>query len=229
MKKKYNIGVLLIATNKYIRFAKNILNDIDKHFLNGHDVTPFLFTDHEDYSHDVNFKKYKIDHKPWPKVTLERYHTFLTVEEELQKCDYLFYLDVDMKIVQNINEEILGESVATVHPGYRGGIGTPERRRISTACIASSCKNTYFAGGFNGGSSKEFLRMSKAIKKNIEQDYKNNIIARWHDESHMNKWFYENEPSVKLSPSYCYAEGSNLAYEPKIIALNKNHSKLRAS
>lgn len=228
MKKKYNIAVLLIATNKYISFVSNILNDINKHFLKDHNVTPFLFTNHEDYSHEVNFKKYKIDHKSWPKITLERYHTFLTAEQELQQYDYLFYLDVDMKIVADVNEEILGERVATIHPGFRGGVGTPERRKLSTAFIDSSCKNTYFAGGFNGGSSKEFLRMSREIKKNIEQDYRANIIAVWHDESHMNKWFYKNEPSVKLSPSYCYAEGQNLPYEQKIIALNKNHAKIRS-
>lgn len=89
-----------------------------------------------------------------------------------------------------------------------------------------SCKNTYFAGGFNGGSSKEFLRMSREIKENIEKDYEKNIIAIWHDESHMNKWFYENKPDIVLGTQYCIPS-NRVTDKTKISAIVKKHEKYR--
>ncbi len=51
-------------------------------------------------------------------------------------------------------------------------------------------KCQYFPGGFNGGSSSEFLKMSKIISNNIDIDYSNGIMTPWHDQSHMNRIFY---------------------------------------
>ena len=62
------------------------------------------------------------------------------------------------------------------------------------------------------------------ISKNIDVDYKNGIIAIWHDESHMNRYFIDNKPTTILSPSYCYGEPLNIPYEKKILALVKDHS-----
>ena len=55
----------------------------------------------------------------WPMGTLMRYHLFLQKEEELKDYDYIFYLDVDMRIVDKISDEILGKGLtAAQHPMY---------------------------------------------------------------------------------------------------------------
>jgi len=84
----------------------------------------------------------------------------------------------------------------------------------------------YYAGGFNGGTTESFLEMSKTIKERINKDLEKNIIAIWHDESQMNRYFIDNPPKV-LSPSYCYPESWNIPFEKKILALNKNHKEIR--
>ena len=133
-----------------------------------------------------------------------------------------------MRFVGDVGDEILGDSVATIHPGFLGGRGTPETRPQSTAYIHPMDNLVYYAGGFNGGSSSNFLKMSEQIDRNIDVDSRNGIIAVWHDESHLNKFFTKNKPTTVLNPSYCYPESWNLNYDKKLLALDKNHDEIRS-
>ena len=54
------------------------------------------------------------------------------------------------------------------------------------------------------------------------------IIAQWHDESQMNKFFAERRDDVHvLGPQYAYPEVFKQAcnFEPKIVHLAKNNSE----
>lgn len=47
--------------------------------------------------------------------------------------------------------------------------------------------------------------MIKEIKRRIDQDIKNKVVARWVDESHLNKYLIDNKEKVHtLPPSYSY-------------------------
>ncbi len=70
--------------------------------------------------------------------------------------------------------------------------------------------------------------MSNFLANNIDIDYSRGIIAVWHDESHMNRYFIDNSPTVILSPSYCYPENVNLSYTKRLLALDKNHQEIRS-
>jgi len=89
----------------------------------------------------------------------------------------------------------------------------------------------YYAGGFNGGSTKRFLEMAEVLADRVNKDLERGVIALWHDESQMNRYLIDNPPTLSLTPSYCFAEemmgNPEYPYEPKIIALKKNHSELR--
>jgi histo-blood group ABO system transferase len=84
----------------------------------------------------------------------------------------------------------------------------------------------YFAGGFNGGSKHEYLKMSKELSDNIDEDFNNGIIAVWHDESHMNRYFINNPPTKILGVEYCTP--SNLINKnTKLSAIVKDHEYYR--
>jgi histo-blood group ABO system transferase len=223
------VGLLIIATNKYIKFLQPLISSADEFFMNGHEITYFIFSNKEiEVSSDNNIVKIDVEHKEWPWMTLGRYKIFSTNSEELSKMDYLYYCDVDMKFLGVVGDEILSDRVATQHPGYYERRGSPETNPDSLACVYPNEEMQYFAGGFNGGTSIEYLKMSETISKNIDIDYSNGLIAVWHDESHMNRYFIDNKPTKVLNPSYCYGESMDIPFDKKLIALDKDHSEIRS-
>lgn len=230
-KPSYNIGLLLIATGKYDVFIDQLVASARKHLFNDHKLTFFIFTDSLNIKKARDIKVIKHEHTVWPFPTLYRYKTFITNKDAFKKMDYLYYCDVDMLFVDDIGNEAIGTRVATVHPGYwfENTSGSPERNPQSTAYIPHGTPNKYYAGGFNGGIKETFLSMAKTIDANIDADYKKNkFIAIWHDESHMNNYFWKNPPTVTLSPSYCYGESMKLPFKKKLIALDKDHNYMRS-
>ena len=232
------ICILNIATNKYIQFVEPLLDSIEENFLNGHEISALVFTNHEIEESSENVKIVQIEHEPWPIPTLKRYHYFMKEAEYISQFDYCFYMDVDMRIVGKVGDEILGNLVATQHPGFwykSVDEFSYERRPEYKAYIPYGEGKMYYAGGFNGGKPEHFLKMSETIVNNVEEDFKNNLIAVWHDESHMNRYLVNNPPTVELTPSYCYPESVkfnptswNVPFEPKILALEKNHAEVRS-
>ena len=232
------ICILNIATNKYIQFVEQLLNSVEENFLNGHEISALVFTNHEVEEISENVKISQIEHEPWPIPTLKRYHYFVKEKEYISQFDYCFYMDVDMRIEDKVGDEVLGDLVATQHPGF--WFKTPdqfsyERRSQSTAYVPYGEGKMYYAGGFNGGKPEHFLKMSQTIVENVEKDFEHNVIALWHDESHMNRYLIDNPPTLELTPSYCYPEavrfntaGWNVPFDPKIVALEKNHSQFRS-
>jgi len=223
------VGLLVICTNKYTRFLDPLLRSADQYFLKNEDVTYFVFTNQEvEIATNRQVIGTYVEHKDWPWMTLGRYKIFSEASEELSKMDYLYYCDADMLFVGEVGDEILSDRVATQHPGLYGTRGTPETNPESLACVYPHEQMQYFAGGFNGGKSEEYLRMANTISNNIDIDYAKGIIALWHDESHLNRYFIDNPPTKILSPSYCYGEGMHIPFEPKLVALNKNHAEVRS-
>lgn len=222
------IGLLIIATNKYIQFLQPLISGADKFFLKNHEVTYFVFTNQDiNIESDRPVVKIETQHKNWPWMTLGRYKIFSENRKTLEQMDYLYYIDADMLIVDEVGDEILGELVVTQHPGYYDRRGTPEYRPESLAYIPVFKEIQYFAGGFNGGSSQEYLRMAEVLNHNINLDCSRGIIAIWHDESHLNRYAADYSNLTILSPSYCYGGNMTLPFEKKIVALVKEHDKYR--
>jgi len=224
-----NIGLLIIATNKYVRFIDQLIESSDEFFLPNHNVTYFVFSNQElTLITKRNYLVTNVEHKPWPWMTLGRYDIFYKNLNLFNNMDYLYYCDVDMRFVGLVGDEIISDRVATQHPYYFNRRGTPETNPISSACVHQHENMQYFAGGFNGGSKLEYLKMCETISNNIKKDLEKNFIAVWHDESHMNRYMIDNNPTKILNPSYCYPESINLPFEKKILALDKNHNEIRS-
>jgi histo-blood group ABO system transferase len=224
------IGLLIIATEKYTKFIQPLIESADKHFLKGHEVTYFVFSNKDQIELDTerDVRLTRVEHMQWPYMTLFRYKFFTESNQKLSEMDYLYYCDADMLFVSEVGDEILSDLVATIHPGYLGGRGTPETRPQSLACVFPHEQMEYYAGGFNGGTSKSFLKMSSILSERINEDMKRGIIAIWHDESHMNRYMIDHRPTKVLDPSYCHPESWNLPYPKRLLALDKNHSEIRS-
>ena len=223
------ICIITVATNRYIQFVGRLLDDIEENFLNGHDIKCLLFTD-QDVETSDNIKVSNIEHKVWPEPALKKYNYISSESEYLKNFDYLYLFDSDVGIVDSVGEEVLRDLVGVLHPYkiFEQKQTYPyEKRKESTAYISDDMHDKYYAAAFVGGKSDNFLKMAKTISKRVSADEKNNIIAKWHDESHLNKYFNENPPTA-LSPSYMFPEElighPQYPFEPKIVALKKESS-----
>jgi histo-blood group ABO system transferase len=231
MQKK--IVLHLIATGKYERFLQGIIESARNHFLNQHQLKFVVYTDcdHILNSDDLDVITIRIEHEAWPGPTLKRFHFFSLAEEIIKSSDFSFYIDVDSKFIREVDFDDLGISqdfkgnIGTLHPGYYGQSGTPERRPLSTAFISPVKRNSYFCGGFFGGSSDQFFQLIIANRQNIDTDLSNGIVAIWHDESHLNRYFFDNPPLSVLGLGFSCPEESafqeQIFMDPYIIFLDK--------
>lgn len=214
----------LIATNKYISFLDVLCPSIDSNFFKNSDVDVLVHTNREIPDNlkthpRINFLKNVISHEDWPMTTLKRFHYFLSSAEIQTEYDYCFYIDVDSKFIGEIKEEILPASgiIGTIHPCLFTGQGTPDRNPASTAYIPHGANNRYFCGGFFGGKSEDFIKMSSIIKSNIDSDLKNGVMALWHDESHLNRYLFDNPPALILDHPFAIAENISQTQEKSVV------------
>lgn len=222
------VALCVIATNNYIDFVPQLLVSAEQYFLNGHNVDFVVFTDNKDlYLGPVI--KWHIKHEPWPAMTLKRFHFYSSVD--LSGYDYVYHIDADMRFVAPIGEEIFGELVGVQHPGYFRGGGAWETNSKSFAYVPKKKQRHYIAGGFQGGS--RYWQMCEALAAWVDFDKLHNHVGTWHDESYWNK-VYADYPELFtiLPPSYCMTESPIKQkawgidhFEPKILALEKDHSK----
>lgn len=230
-------GVLLIATNKYSQFVQPLLDGLVENFLPTMGLEVHLFTDRfNDYkvSQRVLLRQYQIPSYKFPEATLYRYEIFKG--HDYSKCDYLYYLDVDMGIVSQIGTEILGNLVAVRHPGfYKSGGGSWETRPESQCYVPPEKRRKYYAGGIQGGRKELYYSAICIIADMIDEDEKNGIIPVWHDESAWNCYLSDLIGFKELTPSYCMVEQQDLREKwgisdlpVKIIALAKNHAEVRS-
>jgi len=145
----------------------------------------------------------------------------------MKKMDYLFACDADMRFVGPVGSEVLSDLIGTEHPGFVGKRGTYETRSASTACVGEDEGERYFAGGFYGGARDSFFGLLEGVMKQIKLDQAADVMAIWHDESHLNRYFINHPPTLVLPPSYCYPESWDLPYEKRLLALDKNHAEVR--
>jgi len=87
-------------------------------------------------------------------------------------------------------------------------------------------ENIIFFGAFWGGITSEILKLCNTIRANIDKDLEKNIIAIWHDESHLNRYFIDHKPTKVLVSGFVIGEGDYSKYK-KIIHLKKDHAGMR--
>ena len=230
------IGILYICTGKYDVFWKDFYLSSEHFFMQYPDYIKhyYVFTDSEhlyDEENNSNIHKIYQENLGWPNNTLKRFHMFLQIKESLlEETDYLFFFNANLLFTATVNEEVLPPNnsngiVGTLHPGFFNQANTNftyERSNKSTAYIAIGEGEHYYAGGLSGGRTKEYLKLCEHLKNQIDEDELNKIIAVWHDESHINKYFFNNPPHT-LSPGYLYPEGWSIPFEPKIMIRDKSN------
>ena len=203
----FRIGIIAIFIKKYVVFFENYINNIESKFLPNNKKHYFIITDNEKYIKDIALKKNitfticKEDYIGWPYETLYRFKYINNIDKRglFNRIDYLYFLNSNISIIKKEYDLIPEcDHIFVKHNGFHNEtfnklakLETLEKNKISTAYAYGNKNNNdyvYFGGGFYGATKKAFLNMSYTLEKNIESDEKNNYIAIWHDESHLNHY-----------------------------------------
>ena len=191
------IAILYICTGKYNQFFSGFYKSAEKYLLVDAEKHYFVWTDDDQLA--VGHPDVHIYHKDcagFPADSLFRFEMFMQAEEQLKKYDYIYFINANALFLKPVGEEILPDET-----GLAMGIGRGtrekqhpmlypyERNKMSLAYVAPyQPPYVYFMGGLNGGTPEAYLQMIRTLSKNIRDDYNRGIVAKAHDESHINAY-----------------------------------------
>jgi hypothetical protein len=123
----------------------------------------------------------------------------------------IFYLGNPRYIVSDLKSRLMN-----------GGIGSWEKNSDSLAFVSRKDRKVYVCGATWFGKKNSIIDLCSSLSLRIQGDLSKNIIAKFHDESHLN-WFAANNEVSLLSPKFCYYENylQLSGIKPTLIAVEK--------
>jgi len=243
-----HVAVLFIGTSRYIDFLPRYHETVRTRFLPRTPKQFFVFTDRTEHpaiaAPDISV--FPTEHQKWPLVTLLRFKTIMKAATELARFSHVVFIDGDMYVDQGVEEaEFFAHDkplFGVQHPGFvvrnlRTWVwrhvlrrtGTFERDAHSLACVAPKDDlSTYWQGCFWGGTTGPVLEMVAELERRIDDDLGRGVIARWHDESHLNRYFIQHRSEVHtFDPGYAYPERWTFPFARRIVHIAKDNAALQ--
>jgi len=228
------VAILYICTGRYSIFWNSFYSSSEEYFLNEAIKHYFVFTDEPGFLasniNNVTFiKQVKLG---WPMDSLGRFGMFNSIRNRLLAYDYIYFFNANLNFLKKVGEEILPTPqecglTAVLHPYcYLEKDNNKffyDRNKRSRAFVPFGKGENYYQGCLNGGTRDAYLKLVEVLEENVQQDLKRNVIARWHDESHLNHYLLKKKIR-QLLPVYAYPEGIDIGVseEPIILSLDKN-------
>ena len=234
------VAVVFIGTGKYLNFLPSWYERCEENFLPGVEKKYLVFTDGQLDEMPDNAIPYHQEHLDWPYITLYRFKIIQRAESEYRDCDWLVFLDADMAVVDKVTpEEFFDDDkpFLGVHhpchflkfPPHNQPPGSFETNPLSTAKVPEGYDySIYWQGCLWGGKVGPVIEMMSELDERITTDEKKNVIAQWHDESHLNAFYALNKDLVHtVGPEYAFPEvfADACDFQPKIVHLAKDNSK----
>ncbi|XP_041843389.1 N-acetyllactosaminide alpha-1,3-galactosyltransferase-like [Melanotaenia boesemani] len=236
-----SVALTVFAVGRYLdAYLNTFLTSAEKHFMIGLPVTYYVFTDSPEKVPNIelaprrDLKVVKVQkYSRWQDISMMRMKTISeTIETELEgKFSYVFCLDVDQEFKNRFGSEALGESVALLHAGYYNvpkDSFTYDKNPKSKAYMEDG--DYYYHAAIFGGSLQNVKALADFCHMNTMEDKLNDVEALWHDESHLNKYFWLNKPTWLLSPEYCWNNNVSVMKHILVVRLTwapKQYDKLR--
>ncbi|KAK2919898.1 hypothetical protein Q8A73_002102 [Channa argus] len=236
-----SVALTVFAVGRYLdAYLNTFLISAEQHFMLALPVTYYVFTDQPEKVPNIklapkrNMKVMKVEkHSRWQDISMMRMKTISeAIETEIRhQFKYVFCFDVDQEFKGRFGTEALGDSVALLHAHFYKlpkDMFTYDRNPKSKAFMETG--DYYYHAAIFGGSWDNVKKLADACYLSIMDDKINDVEALWHDESHLNKYFWLHKPSRLLSPEYCWDRsiGNNRDIEvTRLIWAPKNYVALR--
>lgn len=230
------IGILYIATGRYICFWEEFYKTAKQFLFKNHEVHFFVMTDSENifgeedsFVHKCHFESFS-----WPESVMKKFETLLSVKEQAIFMDYVYYFNANMKFVAPVGDEIFPKEengYLAICPWANCLHDDPsefpyERNEKSLAYIPFGKGKHYFMGGLHGGCAREYFDMCSVCNSWVHEDFANGITPVWHDESYINKFFLDKNPLI-IPSNYCLPQNWKIKGVGAAIGviLKKHHYK----
>ena len=232
---KNKVAILYIATGRYNIFWKHFYQSAENFLLNDCEKHYFIFTDSpEQLMGEDSPSVTRIEQKKmgWPFDTLLRFEIFLSIKEQLKNYDYVFFFNGNSEIVRPIlSTDLLplenSQNLVFAHQPHLFHVKkhkyTYDRNPLCLAYIPYNKGNSYFTGALNGGKVSSYLEMCEVLAKKIQEDLAKDVIALWHDESHLNHYALDRK-DIKILPAFfTRGESEYWKTDAKIMFSDKTH------
>ena len=234
------VAITFIGTNRYLDYLPKYYENIEKYFLPNTEKVILAFTDGELNDTPDNLKVYHQEHLEWPYITLKRFEIINKARAVIDNMDWLVFLDADAIPVTTITEEefLTDKPLFGVHhPCHYLGMDphtkAPGAYEQNPKCeayvdVSKSLPPVYWQGCLWGGKVPHVCAMIDELEARVNRDLENDIVAVWHDETQINRYFLERTNDVHtFGPEYAFPEvfESQCNFSPKIVHLAKDNSK----
>ena len=207
-------SIVFIGTDKYLNFLPAYYQSIKDNLSENNELIFHIFTDRINAAAwPSDMKIYQINHMKWPFVTLMRYKIMNCALDYITDADFCVFADADLLWKEKTNVLDLFNTkpyFGVQHPGFvfQPENATFETNKSSLAYVGENeDKSTYWQGCLWGANSDSFKKIISHLNENVDLDLNNNIVARWHDESHLNRFFINHKNNVNtLHPGYATPE-----------------------
>uniref|UniRef100_A0A8C6TH48 Alpha 1,3-galactosyltransferase 2 n=1 Tax=Neogobius melanostomus TaxID=47308 RepID=A0A8C6TH48_9GOBI len=237
---KTSVALTVFAVGRYLEaYLETFLVSAEKHFMIGLPVMYYVFTERPDDVPQIDLAPHRYlrvirveRHSRWQDISMMRMKTISELIDSEMKYlfSHVFCFDVDQRFMGRFGSEALGESVALLHAHY---YKLPKNRftydRNPKSKAYMEIGDYYYHAAIFGGSWESVKAIADACLASIIEDKQNDVEALWHDESHLNKYFWIHKPSKLLSPEYCWDMSLNRKdiFVTRLIWAPKDYNRLR--
>ncbi|XP_037356216.1 alpha-1,3-galactosyltransferase 2 [Talpa occidentalis] len=211
------IGLTVFAVGRYLeKYLARFLETAEQHFMVGQRVVYYVFTERPAAVPRVALGPGRllrvervVRERRWQDVSMQRMHTLhRALGGRLgREAHFVLCMDVDQHFSAAFGPEALAESVAQLHAWhYRWPrwLLPFERDARSAAALAPHEGDFYYHAAVFGGSVAALRALTAHCARGQRRDRERGLEARWHDESHLNKFFWLHKPAKVLSPEFCW-------------------------
>lgn len=250
------IAISFIGTGKYLNFLEDYYETFNERFMPNDEKHFFVFTDGEindapdnitvvDIKEDADIKQSDYSPENWYNLMhqsvggLRRFSIIKLVEEELKEFDWFVFIDADMfcaEIVEDFFDEtkpFFGVQHPTFHESWSRNTGVipHETNKLSVTYVdPSEDDRVYLQGCVWGGRVPEVIDMIDEMNSRVKEDIENNVLARAHDESHLNRFRLDHKDQFHvLHPSFAFPgniPSDQFAHKPKFIHAPANKAEI---
>ena len=227
------IAIVYTCTGDYVYFWEGFYRSFHEKFVPEAEKDYFVFTDAEALfaeKDDPHIHRIRQENLGWPGNTLYRFRMIHSIEEQLRSFDYVFLFNANLVCMETVHaKDVLPEGnriVVVQHP--KSDVRRPykhpyDRNPKSIAYIPyTELKAKYYVcGGINGGSTDAYLSMIRDLDRRVDEDDAHGVLARYHDESHINRYIVDHPDYRLLTAEYAYPEGWDLPHGRKFLLLDK--------